>query len=179
MPAGESGYGLRVLDLWTATPGALDGLLALLGSHAAVVPETSFAPAVLPPVHDLLWRPAAGRLRAAEHEPWMLKLIDPAAAVAARGWRAGARARVEIEVADPGADGPRRHVLEAHDGEAVLTPGGAGAVTMGAGALAAWYAGALTARRAARLGLATGPPAALEELDGLIHPPPVWLPELF
>lgn len=179
VPAGDAGYGLRVLDLWTATPGALAGLTGLLGSHGAVAPETSFAPSALPLVHDLLWSPAAGDVRVTEHAPWMLKLIDPAAAVAARGWPAGARGRAEIALAGPAGAVPRRHVLEVHDGSATLTPGGAGTLGMGSRGLAAWYAGALGAPRAARLGLMDGPPEALEALDALLDPRPAWLPELF
>jgi predicted acetyltransferase len=177
--AGADGHGLRVRDLWAATPGARDGLLALLGSHAPVAPATTFAPAVLPWAHDLMWHESAGEVRSSDDGPWMLRLIDPAAAVAARGWPAHARGRVEVAIADPARPAPAPHVLEVEGGEGALSPGGAGTVTLGAGPLAAWYAGALSAVRAGRLGLAEGQVAALAALDALVGRREVWLPERF
>ena len=170
---------LKVEELWAATPDALRGLLGLLGTESTQTDEVVFGLATLPPAPDLLWVLPELPIRASAPETWMLRLLDAAAALDARGWPGRAEARVELEIHDPMAERPLRLVLEVGAGEGRVSPGGAGRVRIGAGALAAWYAGSLSATRAARAGLAEGPPADLLALDGLTGDRPVWLSEDF
>ncbi len=178
-PGGDHGHGLTVADFWTTSPGAVNGLLGFLGSHGAQVKDIAFDPSVLPLVHDLLWLAAGAEVHSEDYGPWMLRLVDFPAAMRARGWSAASDQRVELEVADPGAERPERYVLEVAGGQAELTRGGGGNVKATAGAMAAFYAGGLSAHRAARLGLMTGSDEDLDALDALIVSRPNWLPDVF
>jgi len=178
-PGENHGHGLQVTDLWTTSPGAVNGLLGFLGSHGAQVSDITFEPSVLSLVHDLLWLAAGAEVRSADHGPWMLRLVDLPGAIAARGWSSASDQRVEIEVTDPAAERPERYVLEVSGGKGSLTKGGSARVKAGVGAFAAWYAAGLTARRAGRLGLMSGPAEDLEALDALIVSRPNWLPDIF
>ena len=74
--------------------------------------------------------------------PWMLRLVDAPAAVAARGWPTVVAGSVELDIADdhcPGNAGP--HVLEIGDGEAALLRGGSGRIRVTIQDLAMVYAG--------------------------------------
>jgi predicted acetyltransferase len=175
----DRAHGLLVTELWTRTGNALNGLLGFLGSHGAQVPEMTFGPAVLPMRHDLLWLACGADVQARGYAPWMLRLVDPRTALQARGWSAALDHRVELEIHDPMTERPQRLVLEVSGGEASITPGGSGEARLGLGALSAWYAGGLTAVRAARLGLASGPPEVLAAMDSLTRDRPAWLPEVF
>lgn len=176
-PAGASRLGVD--DFWTATPDALRGLLGMLGSESSMAEEIVFSDVALPPTPDLLWAVPELPLRAEAHAPRMLRLVDPVAALEARGWPAAVEARVALEVHDPLVERPERLVLEVGDGRAHAAPGGDGRVRISAGGLAAWYAGGISATRAARLGLAEGSDEELLCLDALTGGRPVWLSEHF
>lgn len=85
------------------------------------------------------------RTRSSYDWPWMLRLVDLPAAVAARGWPAGLHAEVHLDVTGPPVDDPEgavgRWVLEVDDGRATCEPGGDGTVRLSIGDLAALYAG--------------------------------------
>lgn len=100
---------------------------------------------------------------------WMLRLIDVAGAVAARGWNPTVSGQVHLQIADRHArwnDG--RWVLEVDGGAARLVPGGAGTVAVGIGGLSAWWAGYASARRLEQTGhFASTDHRAIAVLDGL------------
>ncbi|WP_018683353.1 GNAT family N-acetyltransferase [Actinokineospora enzanensis] len=117
-------------------------------------------------------------------EAFMLRVVDLPAAVAARGWPAVAFARpfrVDIEVIDPWAPWQAgRWRLAVEDGVVTCEPGGAGEVTLHAGALGPWFAGSTTTDSLRQVGLLTGDPAAAAALDALTGAPhPVHLAEAF
>jgi predicted acetyltransferase len=93
-------------------------------------------------------------------QPWMLRVVDLPAAVAARGWpraRSLADAAVDLELDDPLAPwhaGRYRIVVEG--GEVRCEAGGSGAVRIGPRGLAAWFAGAMDCAALRRAGLLTG-----------------------
>jgi predicted acetyltransferase len=175
----DGGYVIGVHELWTGTREALGGLAGFLASHASIAPEVRLYQRAAPETPDLAWLLPPGTVRTEARDPWMLRLLDPAAALAARGWPRSAAVRLELEVADPWRPGPERLRLEVEGGEARTSPVGEGRVRLGVGALAAWYAGALPPTRAARLGLAAGPAADLLAMDALTGDRPVWLPDAF
>ncbi len=164
---------LTVPDLVALTADATIALLANLGSWAQVAPTLHLRlpdpdPAVLLGAFTHTWV-----LRA---EPWMLRVLDAAGAIAARGWPPPARGALDLLLADeacPWNAGPWRLQLDGGDG--ALEPGGTGALRLGPRGLAAWYAGTSpsTLRRAGLLTGGTnhddmllaattaGPPAAL------------------
>jgi predicted acetyltransferase len=111
-----------------------------------------------------------------EREPWMLRIVDAPAAIAGRGFAAGAEFAVQLRLDDqqrPGHAG--RWTLEVSGGRgalhrAVTHPAGpeppAGPVRLGARGFAALYAGIAVATLR-RSGLAAGGDARADEaLDG-------------
>lgn len=162
-------YDLVALDEETGR-----GLLANLGRWTGILTEISLRivdPAwwqllmTLPVLHDVT------------NHPWMLRVVDLPAAVAARGWPAAAYLApftVDIEVVDEHAPWHAgRHRLIADGGKVVCEPGGTGAVRLAARALGPWYAGSADTAMLRRVGLLTGDPAdavLLDLLTGAPHP---------
>jgi predicted acetyltransferase len=121
-----------------------------------------------------------------DHDKWMLRVVDAAAAVAARGFPPSVRAAVDLEITDPGRPGNAgRWRLEVGDGHGTLTrpdaPGGApgdgrawGPLTLDIRGLAALYAGTPVATLR-RVGLAAGDAAADAHLDGVFAAAPFML----
>jgi predicted acetyltransferase len=109
------------------------------------------------------------------NHPWMLRVIDLPAAVAARGWPAAALLRpfaVDIEVIDEQAPWHAgRHRLAVADGEVTCEPGGAGSVRLSARALGPWFAGTADSVMLRRAGLIEGDPAIAARLDVLTGAP--------
>ena len=169
--AARTGSGLVVHDLVAHDADAWSALLRSVGSWAGYLDTVS-----LRLVDSRLVMPAQVGVEL-RSEPWMLRVVDLPAAVAARGWP-NARLlpdglSVDVELVDPHAPwhaGPHRLVV---DGGCVgVTPGaGSGAVRLGARGLAAWYAGAADSAALRRAGLLSGDPAAAAVLDALTGRP--------
>lgn len=137
-------------DVVATTPAGARALWFALGAGASTV-ETVRAKVAADDVLPLLAEP---RVTVHEHLRWMLRLVDAPAAVAARGWPGGVRARVDLDVRDdeiPANAGRWRLTVE--DGAGSLTPGGEGTVALGVGALSALYAGGADPRALRRTGL--------------------------
>lgn len=178
-PDGPPFVEVDVKEFWAATPDATRGLLGLLGSHGSLASDIRFHHAALPGSPGIDHVGDLDGLQGDQYGPWMLRLVDVAAALEARGWPDHVSGRVALEVDDPFLDAPQRLVLEVEGGIAHVTPGGDGAVSAGVGALSAWYSGYLRAREAARLGLVSGGTQDLAVLDRLTGNRPVWLPDHF
>ncbi|RZS44683.1 putative acetyltransferase [Herbihabitans rhizosphaerae] len=110
-----------------------------------------------------------------EAHPWMLRVVDLPAAIAARGWPLAGGLRpstVDIEVVDehaPWQAGRHRITVE---GDAVRCEGGgSGAVRLHARALGAWFAGATDTATLRRAGLLDGDVNAATVLDALTGAP--------
>jgi predicted acetyltransferase len=177
--AGPGVFHLVAWELVATAPDALRALWRLLGSgRSPFTPTVSFrgapsdALSLLLPGHDV----ALQRQRF-----WMLRLVDVAGAIAARGYPSGVRATVSLEIADaecpPNAG---RHVLVVEHGTGRLEPGGAGAIRLGVGALASVYSGWTSSATLARAGLlAGGTDAERTALDAAFAGPTPWLLDEF
>lgn len=144
---------LTVDDLLALTPEATTALLANLGSWAQVAPTLHLR---LPEPDPAVLLGAFTHARVLSEDPWMLRVLDASAAVAARGWPAHLGAAIDLELVDevcPWNAGSWR--LELDGGAGTLERGGTGSVRLKPRGLAAWYAGTAPAvlRRA---GLLTG-----------------------
>jgi predicted acetyltransferase len=148
------------------------GLFANLGRWAGVLFEIALRindPAwwqllmALPVIHDV------------SNHPWMLRVVDLPAAVAARGWPAAAHlapTSVDIEVTDEHAPWQAgRHRLVVDGGKVVCEPGGDGTVRLQARALGPWFAGSADSAMLRRGGLLDGDAAAARVLDVLTGAP--------
>lgn len=172
----EGGYDsagvLAVADLVAGTPRALTALLAMLATWRSVAPTLHLR--LRPDDPARLLTGLAGA-RTESEQPWMLRLIDAPAAVAARGWPAGVDGTVDLELSDdlcPWNAGA--HQLTVKAGTASLSPGGTGAIRLGPGALAVLYAGATSAAILRRAGLLAGGDAETDAFlsSATAGPPP-------
>lgn len=172
-------YRLDVHELVGEDADTLRALWRVLGSSASAART---ATAVVAPEDPLeLWLPERAWRTRTESWRWMLRLVDPVAAVAARGWPAQVRGSCHLDVVDPtwpDRGGP--YVLEVAGGEAVLEPGGDGRVRTDVGALASWFTGWATATRLVRAGRVTdATDGDLAFLDAATAGPTPWLRTFF
>jgi predicted acetyltransferase len=142
---------VRAWDVVGTTPEATRALWFALGAGAS----TAHTVRAKAPREDLLPHLAEPDVTVAEHLPWMLRLVDGAQAVAARGWPMNLTATVDLDIADEQVpDNAGRHRLTVEAGTGTLTRGGDGTVEIDARGLAALYSGYAdprTLRRAGRL----------------------------
>ena len=142
-------------DLVVLSPAGAQAMTAFLASWASVAPTLSMK---LVPGDPVAMSLALGRTPVESRQPWMLRVIDAPAAVAARGWPPFVTGTVDLHLVDelcPWNAGP--HVLRLDGGTARLEPGGTGAVRLTERGLALWYAGGLAPAALRRAGLLDGP----------------------
>ena len=162
-------------------------LWGIVSSHCWIAERVRARIGPADPVWWLAREPVA---EAVDHDDWMLRVVDPAAAIAARGFPPAAGLAVRLRIADtarPANSGLWRLQVGECRGSLVreeeaptpaAEPGGAdgdGALTLGARGLAALYAGTpvATLRRA---GLAAGGDAMGDALlDGAFAATPFML----
>ena len=144
---------------------ATRALWGVVASHSSIAQTVRAAAAPADPVQ---WLTTDPEVRLTARKPWMLRVVDAAAAVAARGFPPGVGLTAVLRLADPdrpGQDG--WWTLDVGGGTGTLTPAGPGpgALALGPRGFAALYAGIplATLRRA---GLAAGgDPGADAALD--------------
>jgi predicted acetyltransferase len=175
---GPEGFRVLVLDLLATTPDALRALWATLGATASVVPTIVFRGGIHDPLATLL----GGDVPSVCHErPWMVRLVDAPAAVAARGYAPETRAVVALEFDDATcAWNAGRWRLVVEDGAGRLERGGDGAVRLGVGAFASLYTGRATTDDLTRAGLLDGGgDADRRALDRVFAGPSPWMLDEF
>ncbi len=130
---------LVVTDLVASTPAAARRLLSFLGDHHSLAKEAVWFGGGDEPLLMLLKEQSyAVKL----HFHWMVRVLDVAAALEARGWPAGAAGALHLEVEDdlfPENSG--RFVLEVSDGVARVRRGGEGRMRLHVRSLAPLYTG--------------------------------------
>lgn len=171
---GPYDYAVQVSEVIADDAEVARGLWRVVGSSGSQAPDVELIGPAEDPVFLLLG--AADPVAVRTEIRWMLRLVDAAGAVAARGWPLGRVGRVDLEIRDEHAPwNAGRWVLEIADGEGRLTRGGVGTVGCTIAALSSWWAGYASARRLAEAGgIDTSDPRALALLDGLgASAPPV------
>jgi predicted acetyltransferase len=150
------------------------GLLANLGRWTGIMTEISLR-IVDPAWWQLLFTQPV--LHDVSNHPWMLRVIDLPAAIAARGWPLAAYLTpftVDLEIVDEHAPWHAgRHRLVVDGGKVTCEPGGTGAVRITARGLGPWYAGSADSAMLRRAGQLDGDESAARLLDlltGAPHP---------
>jgi predicted acetyltransferase len=165
---------LKVYDLIAADRDTALTLLRQLASWAGQLSEVSLR-VVDPVVWDLIL--AQPMWHDVNNHPWMFRVVDLPAAVAARGWPAAELLRpfaVDIEVIDEQAPWHAgRHRIVVADGQVTCEPGGEGTVRLPARGLGPWFAGSADTAALRRAGLIEGDPAIAARLDVLTGAPRV------
>lgn len=142
---------LRVEHLVAGSARSVRALWSVLASHSSTA-DTVYAK--LPPEDPIWWLTRERDVAITRRPMWMLRVVDAPAAIAARGFPAGAELSAPLVISDdarPSNAGSWR--LEIADGKGALVPDGSGgsgggssrrgggALTLGARGLAALYAG--------------------------------------
>src|SRR5262245_49329028 len=139
--------------LWRDAASGL-ALWRLLGSWAPQVDAILWRGTAEDPLLTLLPEQELGLVAEVR---WMSRVVDPAAAVAARGFAEGLEVEAHLELADavlPANAG--RYVLRVAKGRGELARGGRGDVRLDAGALASLFTGYATPDALARAGRLAG-----------------------
>jgi predicted acetyltransferase len=144
---GEGPYRLHVSELVLDSGDAARSALTLLHAHRSMFPSLSwnagavdllslFVPVPVGDVED------AGVPLPHPINPWMLRLVEPKAALEARGYGVGIDAELHLQLEDrtlPENSGPYR--VRVVDGRAEVERGGHGTLRLDTRALASLYAG--------------------------------------
>jgi predicted acetyltransferase len=171
------GYGLAATDLLAATPAAALRLLRLLGDHATLAREVTWAGDPSDPVLGLL--PEQGWKKKSRFE-WMVRLLDVPAALEARGYPAGIEREIPLEIEDPLVpENAGRWVLEVADGRGSVRPGGPGGVRADVRGLATVWAGYTTPAGARMMGLLDGKDEDLERMRQVFAGASPWMSIMF
>jgi len=164
-------------DLVAVDHEAAAALLAFLGSYSTVCKELVFFASPADPLLDVF--PELSWKLALLH-PWMLRIVDAQAAIAARGFGASHRAQVELDIADDVlANNHGRFTLSVAGGRGTLQRGGAGRVRLDVRALAALYSGARSAEALAYSGSLRASGEELALLSSLFAGPAPSTPEMY
>ncbi len=183
---------LMIREMLAASPSAVNRLLAFLGAHRTQVEACVYHG---PPADPILGPLEPFSYQVRVKSPWMLRIVDVARALEARGYAARARGAVTLAVRDDFlAHNRGRFRLEVEEGRAAvrkLRGGRAGGRAVGQGTaredvridvrgLAALYSGFSSARDLAALTpLAEGSARALETLDAIFAGPTPWMADEF
>jgi GNAT superfamily N-acetyltransferase len=190
-PDGFLGYGwhgggdkeIMIRVLAAGSPQTARALWGIVASHASV---TRVVHAILGPSDPVSWLTREPDVSLRRHWHWMLRVLDPAAAVSGRGFPPTAHASVPLQLADPDLPGNAGlYTFMVQDGAGSLMRGMPGRtdasraepVVLGPRGFAALYAGApMATLRAA--GLAVGGTVHDGPLDASFSAHP-FMPDYF
>jgi predicted acetyltransferase len=111
---------------------------------------------------------------------WMLRIVDAAAALAARGYPPHVDGELHLELADDLVTANAgRWVLRVRDGAATVGRGGEGRFRLDVRGLAALYSGFTTPRDLARLDRLDADAASMAIAETIFSGPPPWMPDMF
>lgn len=161
------GYGahaeLTTRELVARTPGAASALLRSLASWDSVVGSVSWRGALT----DLRLLVRAALPPPATSQPWMLRVLDAPAAVAARGYPPAVRTSARFTLVDPLV--PEHEgdwELTVADGRGALARASPGGPRLHVRGLALLWAGVATTTSLQRSGLLEGPAPGLDVVGG-------------
>lgn len=164
---------LDVRDWYAASPDAAQGLLSFLARFRSVYPVVRWHGG---PQDDLVAAMPDKGWRLAHQEEWLLRVLDPAAALRQRGYHAD-DTRLALRI------GPAEAALEvAISGGAVEvreSAGGCPTVALQAPAFVQIFTGFRSASKLAQYGQVIGDAAAIRLCDQLFAGPPPWVAEHF
>ncbi|MET0237255.1 MAG: GNAT family N-acetyltransferase [Kibdelosporangium sp.] len=168
------GHHIEVSECWAADSEALLGLYDFLGGHATLSDQVTFTQAALPAMPSFLWRLDQHEATEQGWYPWMMRMLDPEAALRARGWPDGVSGELELEI---GAG--KRISVKADGARTTVSAGGTGQIRIPEGEFVAWYAGALDAGRLRELAWPGARTADIELMTALVSGRGPWLPDTF
>jgi predicted acetyltransferase len=175
---------IKIVDLLILTPAAGRRILSLLASYQSMLdlvvwnggPHDSLAYLL----SENLVGGSQSRVSIRSSYDWMVRIVDVAGAIAARGYPPGLNATLELQVRDPLLpDNNQNYTIEIANGRASVTLGGAGCISIGIRELAALYTGFLHPQELRRFGHLQGSDADLAMLGTVFGGPPPWMADIF
>ncbi|WP_348528455.1 GNAT family N-acetyltransferase [Mesorhizobium amorphae] len=161
---------LDVRDWHAASPEAALGLLSFLARFRSVYRTVRWHGA---PQDDLVTAMPDKGWRLAHQEEWLLRVLDPVAALRQRGYHVD-QARLALRIGDAAFQ------VEIVGGGVQVSDGGTGpAVSMQAPAFVQLFTGFRSASKLAQYGLLAGDSADIRRCDQLFAGPPPWVAEHF
>ncbi|MFZ4430512.1 MAG: GNAT family N-acetyltransferase [Phycisphaerales bacterium] len=154
-------HDLHLSDLVASTPVAAESLLHFLGQFGSMAANIVVRAAAMHPLFTLLDEPR--HLSIHFHEYWMLRIVHLERALTMRGYPAGLREELHLDIDDPLLPANAgRWVLEVRDGQGAVTRGGHGSLQASIGGLAQVYSGQFAPRSLACVGRVRGDQASLD-----------------
>ena len=173
----DGDHDLHLNDWVVATHAAAKRLVTFLADHYSMSRTLTWEGG---PADPRLYGVAGRYFQVQVVEYWMLRVLDCAAALAARGYLPGVQGELHLELDDPAlAAHAGRLVLRVAGGAATVEPGGEGRLRAGPRGLAPLYSGFLPAEELALAGLIHGEPAELARATALFAGPNPACPDMF
>ncbi len=177
-PTRAAHYDLVVTDIAALTPRAGRRLLSFLAEHRSLADSVTW---FCGPADALIALLPEQSYRMKLRDQWMLRIVDVARALEARGYPELGSAQLDLEIHD--ADLPEnngRFRLELSAGEARVVRGaGTGAFVLDVRGLAALYSGYQDPTALVRMGLARADEQSLRIARGLFSGPAPCMPDIF
>jgi predicted acetyltransferase len=175
---------LSILDVCVLTPAAGRRLLTLFAGYRSVIEQLVWSGGPTDPLLYLLRENLIAGMHAKAtvkhpHE-WMLRIVDVAGALTARGYPPGLTAELHLDVRDEALpQNSGRFLLEVADGLANVRKGGQGRISLHARDLAALYTGFMSPFELRVLGTLDGPGADLALAGAVFAGPRPWIADMF
>jgi predicted acetyltransferase len=168
---------LVLRDVMFTTRRAGQRILGLLAEHGSQLDAARWWGGPQDPLAHLL---AEQQAVPKPHQEWMLRIVDPAAALHERGYPTHLDAELHLELTDPVFDeNCGRWEVQVSAGHAIARRGGRGRIRLDVGALAALYSGHMPPGLLALLDRLSGPPEDIA-LAGLVFAGPApYMPDAF
>ena len=153
-------HDIECSDLVAASPRAARQLLGFLGEFGSMANDLVIRAGAIHPLFALCDEPRG--LRTIFREYWMLRIVDLAAALTARGYSSWLSTSLDLDVRDETLpENAGRWRLRVEGGRGTVERGGDGTLRCDIRGLASMYAGFMTPRAHAVLGLVEGNDPAL------------------
>lgn len=168
---------LVIQDIAYSTPDAAAALLTFIADHRTTRRHVRFRTG---PTEPLLMLLGEIPYKLAHKLPWMLRILDVPAALAARGYADGLHAELHLDVRDeslPEAAG--RFVLRVANGRGGVEPGGRGELVTDARGLAPLYTGHLSPADLLLAGALSATQSALAAATSIFAGPQPWIRDEF
>jgi predicted acetyltransferase len=170
-------YDLSVTDFVALTEGGARRLLAFLADHGSLGGEIGWCG---DPSDPVLFHLREQRYRQRLFFHWMIRIVDPKAALEGRGYPKGIEGKLHFEIEDEVLpENAGRFTVDVSGGRAVVRTGGAGSIRAHVRGLGAIWTGHVKASSARVAGLVDGDDDALAAADAVFGGSPPWMSDAF
>lgn len=168
---------LTLTDFVAATPRAARRLFSFLGDYSSLGDAVLWHDGPGGPLMQFLPRVS---FEVSVHMHWMLRIVDVAAALEARGYPLGLEGELHLAVEDPVIpENTGKWLLRVADGSGTVEPGGRGELRLGERGLASLYSSYMAAESIALCGMAAGDERTLATATAIFGGPAPGMGDMF